>query len=346
MSASRASARILYFSLAAWAWGGAAWAGDWDGPSTGPPRQAGKTVIYLAHDMQNGGISGVLRAFEGAAQSLGWQISYLDGKGDGPTNANNVNDAVARHPDAIVLGGIDAGAVKDQVAAAKSAKIVLAGWHAVAQPGPTADLFVNVATDPVQVADAAAKYVIASAAGNVGAVLINDSRFGVAIAKTDKMKEIIEACSSCKVLSVEDVKISEAAMLIPGVVARVNAKFGKAWTHTLAINDIYFDNMNFPLIEAGRDDVYNVSAGDGSVKALSRIKTGHSQQIATVAEPLNLQGWQLADELNRAFAGQPPSGYVSKPIVVTAEFLAKIGTEQIDANIPYQQSYEAIWAKR
>ena len=30
-----------------------------------------------------------------------------------------------------------------------------------------------------------------------------------------------------------------------------------------------------------------------------------------MAEPLRLHGFQVIDELNRAFAGQPPSGYVA-----------------------------------
>ncbi|MEW4338945.1 hypothetical protein, partial [Chromobacterium vaccinii] len=77
------------------------------------------------------------------------------------------------------------------------------------------------------------------------------------------------------------------------------------------------DNINFPLHQAGRADIVNISAGDGSNSAMNRIREGISQQKATVAEPCNQQGWQMADELNRSFARQPPSGFVSKPILVT-----------------------------
>jgi ribose transport system substrate-binding protein len=91
----------------------------------------------------------------------------------------------------------------------------------------------------------------------------------------------------------------------------------------LAINDVYFDEMNYPLLRAGRADIRNVSAGDGSSKAINRIRSGLSQQMATVAEPLGVQGWQLADEMNRAFANAKPSGYVSKPILITRELLQR-----------------------
>ena len=41
-----------------------------------------------------------------------------------------------------------------------------------------------------------------------------------------------------------------------------------------------------------------------------RIRAG-TYQTGTVAEPLNMQGWQVVDELNRLMAGQPVSGFVA-----------------------------------
>jgi ribose transport system substrate-binding protein len=84
-----------------------------------------------------------------------------------------------------------------------------------------------------------------------------------------------------------------------------------------------FRRNELPLLRAGRADIRNVSAGDGSSKAINRIRSGLSQQMATVAEPLGVQGWQLADEMNRAFANAKPSGYVSKPILITRELLQR-----------------------
>ena len=63
---------------------------------------------------------------------------------------------------------------------------------------------------------------------------------------------------------------------------------------------------------------FHRSFGDGSVSAYERIRQG-KYQIATVPEPAVMQGWQVADELNRAFAGQPPSGYVTAVHLVTKE---------------------------
>lgn len=319
------------------------YAANWDGPSDGPPKQARKKVIFISQNLKNGGPTAIFRGLEGAAHELDWSASMVDGKGDAKTIHGEFAAALRLHPDAIVLGGFQAENVADLVRAAHDAKIVLAGWHAAANPGPTPDLFMNVATDALEVAKVAAEYVIKSAKGPVGAVIINDNRFDVANAKTKRMKEVIELCKTCKVLAVENVLIANADKEISGVVQRLNKNYGAAWTHTLAINDVYFDNMNFPLKDLNRLDIRNISAGDGSTKALSRIKSGLSQQVATVAEPLTLQGWQLADELNRAFAGKAPSAYITKPILVDTQSLATSPDADIEAGIPFKEAYTAIW---
>ncbi|MBB5017873.1 ABC-type sugar transport system substrate-binding protein [Chitinivorax tropicus] len=193
------------------------------------------------------------------------------------------------------------------------------------------------------VAKLAADYAIQQANRPMGVVILTDRRFEIAVAKSDAMKKIIEQCGHCKVLAVEDVPINEVTETIGPLVNKLNQQFGKQWTHTLAINDVYFDEMNFPLRQIRRPDIRNISAGDGSSKAINRIRGGLSQQIATVAEPLNAQGWQMVDELNRAFAGQPPSGYTTSPILVTRDMLKAIGNRDIDAQLGYQEAYEKIW---
>lgn len=316
---------------------------EWDGPTAGPPKQHGKKVLFISQDFRNGGISAAYRGFFLAALELGWDVSVVDGKNDAQTIRDGFAAAVQSHQDAVIVGGFQVDAFMDMVELARKSNIVLVGWHAAAEPGPTRELFVNVATESAEVARMAADYAIRNGNGNIGAVIFSDNRFAVANAKTRRMKEIIERCKRCKVLEVDNIPISEANREVPLAVPRLDKKYGKAWTHTLAINDVYFDAMNVPLMAAGRLDIRNISAGDGSNIALGRIRSGESQQIATVAEPTGVQGWQIADELNRAFAGKPPSGYVSKPILVTTASLSRMRGTNIDADIPYRAAYQAIW---
>jgi len=320
---------------------------SWDGPRDGPARQRGvHKVTFIAQDLRNGGIAGSYRGFASAARLLGWQVQVQDAQGNGVLLRKGFADAVAAHSDGIILGGFQASDLADEVAAAQRTRIVLVGWHAAAHPGAVSGLFFNVSSEPLEVARRAAEHVIQDSHGKAGVVIFNDERFDIANAKTRFMQELIQRCSGCRMLEVQNLPLNHADQRMDAVVKALNQRHGRRWTHTLAINDVYFDEMNYPLLHAGRGDVRNVSAGDGSSKAISRIRAGLSQQLATVAEPLGAQGWQLADEMNRAFAGAKPSGYVSKPILVTRDLLQQLGEQEIDAGLPYQQAYRAIWFAR
>ncbi|WP_139166965.1 hypothetical protein [Chromobacterium sphagni] len=91
---------------------------------------------------------------------------------------------------------------------------------------------------------------------------------------------------------------------MPRHAAVSHADHGRSWTHSLAINDLCYDNINFLLQQSGRADIVNIPASDGSNSAMNRIREGISQQKATVAEPCNQQGWQLAKELSRGFVSR------------------------------------------
>lgn len=325
---------------------------EWHGPVQGPAAQRGKVVDFIASDSRNGGVTGVFRGFEAAAAKLGWKTRFLDGEGRKDKQKRLLLKAIEGRPDGIIFGGFDADAFPAQVVAAQKARIVLAGWHAATTPGPTKELFFNVATSPDTVAALAVEFVIKDALENnrpLGVVLFTDSQFEVARAKTRAMIKALEACRTvhpCRVLSVQDLPISEASRLVPEAVPRLVAQFGAGWTYSLAINDVYYDHINFPLAFAHRFDIRNVSAGDGSSRALSRIGSEHSQQAASVAEPLQMHGFQLADELNRAFAGEPCSGYVAKPILVTAQVLKDSGSAGIEAGLGFEAAYARIWSRR
>ncbi len=308
--------------------------------TTGPPRR----VVFLAQDFRNGGITTVYRGFEQACQELGWSLSIVNGKGDKAIIRKLFDEALAAGVDGIVLGGFDESDIADRLAGASRALPALVGWHASARLGTTPHLFANVSTDPNAVADMAAALVDPPAGSQAGVVIFNDSRFDIANAKTLRMREALSRCARCELLAVEDLPISNAAKAMPAALEKLQQRFGKRWTHVLAINDVYMDSMHFPLQALGRADIVGIAAGDGSRSALSRIRSGRSQQLATIAEPTGLQGWQLADELKRAFSKQAPSGRVARPIAVTTELLRQLGQLEVDDLLPYRVEYRQQWS--
>ncbi len=66
-----------------------------------------------------------------------------------------------------------------------------------------------------------------------------------------------------------------------------------------------------------------------------------------MSEPLNLQGWQIVDELNRAFAQAPWSGYTPKVHLVTPDNVARDGgaDNRYDPDNGYRDHYKAIWGR-
>ena len=323
----------------------------WDGPTSGPKAAEGKTIVVLAADMKNGGVLGVANGVTEAAGVIGWTVNVLDGAGSVQARAAAFGQALALKPDGIVINGFDAVEQQAALEQAKAAGIPMVAWHAgpVIGPDPASGLFANVSTDAMEVSAAAAKWAFADAGGKPGVVIFTDSTYAIAIAKADKIKETIEALGGT-VLEYVDTPIADTSNRMPTLTTALLQKYGASWTHALAINDIYFDFMGPSLAAAGipGDGAPKaVAAGDGSESAYQRIRSAQYQAV-TVAEPLNLQGWQLVDELNRAISGVEWSGYTSPLHVVTA---ANINFDGGDKNIfdpgnGYRDAYAKIWGKK
>ena len=132
-----------------------------------------------------------------------------------------------------------------------------------------------------------------------------------------------------------------------GLAAADYQKYGKKLNIRLSVNDGYADasipNLKALGVTAAGPPLF-IAAGDGSVAAFKRIRAGQFQ-IATVAEPLLEHGWQMADELNRALAGQKPSGYVTYPHITTIENVNLEGGKNntYDPANGYQAAYKKIW---
>jgi ribose transport system substrate-binding protein len=322
----------------------------WDGPTSGPKAAEGKTIVVLAGDMKNGGILGVTTGVEEAAAKIGWTVRVLDGAGSIQSRTAAFGQALALQPDGIIINGFDAVEQQAALQQARDAKIPLVSWHAgpVIGPDEANGIFTNVSTDAMQVSEVAAKWAFADAGGKPGVVIFTDSTYAIAIAKADRIKETIEKLGGT-VLEYVDTPIADTSNRMPTLTTSLLQKYGASWTHALAINDIYFDFMGPSLAAAGiaGDGAPKaVAAGDGSESAYQRIRSGQYQAV-TVAEPLNLQGWQLIDELNRAVSKVEWSGYTSPLHVVTKANISSDGGDKniFDPGNGYRDQYAKIWGK-
>ena len=323
-------------------------ASGWGGPTTGPKAQtASGPIVFVGADMTNGGISALADGVKEAATAIGWTVQVIDGKATVQGRTDAMSQAIALNPAGIILGGFDATEQKTAIQQATDKKIPVVGWHAGSKPGPdtTTGMFTNITTDPLEVSKLAAYYAIADSNGTAGVVIYTDSQYQIAIDKANAMQDIIKQCTTCTVLEYKDTPIASAQQDMPSVVAAELQKYGSKFTYMLAINGNYFAGSRAALVDAGlkgTDAPHAVAAGDGDAAEFQRIRN-QDYQDASVAEPLYLQAWQLIDELNRAIAGQPASGYLAPPALITK---ANVPSGSVfDPNSGYRDNFKTIWGK-
>ena len=320
----------------------------WDGPSSGPPGLPGRTLVVVADNLRNGGVLGVAQGIREAARELGWKVRLINAFGQDGGRSAALEAAASAQADAVVLAGLPAERFRDGLAPFAARGMPVVGWHAGPQLGAIPDTpgAMNITTEPLDVARAAASEAIVDSGGRAGVVIFSDSGIGIAWAKAQAMAEVVRECTGCRVLEVVDLPLASSPETVATAGRALLARYGPAWTHALAINDLYFDHLA-PMLAAlpeGRPTPALVSAGDGSASAFMRIRAGLFQS-ATVAEPLLQQGWQVVDEVNRLLSGQPPSRYFGRPRLFTAANLQLDGGPRLrfDPDNGYRDAYRRIW---
>jgi ribose transport system substrate-binding protein len=282
---------------------------------------------------------------------MGWKVKVIDGGGSTANNLSAFRQALALKPAGIMVSSFDPKAAEPEFAKAKAAGIPVVANHTGFTPGPQSeapDLFTNVTSDPATIATIAADCAIVASDGTAGVTIAScGTEVSICVTKEDTMESEIEKCSGCSVLAKNYYPFEDATQREGGIAAADYQKFGKKLTFMLSVNDIYWDAA-IPALKAlgvgpGGPPLM-IAAGDGSPAAFKRIREGQFQ-IATVAEPLNEHGWQMADELNRALAGDQPSGYVTYPHITTIENVNAEGGQDntYDPSNGYREAYKKVW---
>ena len=323
---------------------------QWYGPITGPEARTGRTIAILAEDLRNGGILGVSHGIQEAAQALGWRVKVFDAGGSDQGRRQAAQNAFDSKPEGLILNGADMVAMSEMLQPFVDSDIPIVGWHVAAVAGAIdGPVAINVSTDPLEVARITAMAAIVASGGKAGVIIFTDSNYEIAMSKANAMADLVRSCSGCRLLEMQDVAIANSASIMPGRTRELINKYGNAWTHALAINDIYFDYAVPELIQTSTstDQLQLLSAGDGSSAAFLRIQSD-TYQTSTVAEPLNLHGWQLVDELNRLMENTAVTGYVFPPHLMTGNNISDQMSSDFnyDPNNGYRDRYLKIWGRK
>jgi len=326
----------------------------WDGPTTGATAQkAGGTVVVIPSVATNEGDSSVFAGFKQAATAIGWTVKTIDGGGTAANNLAAFEQALALKPIGILVSSMDPKAMAPAFAKAKAAGIPVVANHTGWYAGPSTaspDLFTNITSDPATIAKIAADCAIVASNGKAQVSISScGNELSICVTKEDSIEATIKkaAATGSKVLVKHYYPFEDHPQREGGFAAADFQKFGKTLNFRLSVNDGYADasipNLKALGVTPAGPPLF-IAAGDGSVVAFKRIRAGQFQ-IATVAEPLNLHGWQMADELNRALAGKAPSTYVTYPHITTIENVDQEGGKNntYDPSNGYQAAYKKIW---
>lgn len=187
-------------------------------------------------------------------------------------------------------------------------------------------------------------WIIVHSHGHAGVVVFTDDSIPFARNKSELIEKELATCAGVRLLAEENIPIADTSSRTPQEVSSLLSRFRDSWTHSAAINDVYFADAAPALRAArrkGRGVPFNIGAGDGDPSAFQRINSGQFQ-AATVPEPFAQQGWQILDEFNRAFSGRPASGYVAPVHIATA---ANSGGATTWDPPGYRAAYLRIWGR-
>jgi len=309
------------------------------GPADGAPAQPPTAIVFVAANLLDGGIAAVARGAEEAAGAIGWRLQVLDGESTVEGEQAALRAALRRHPGGIILGGIDAQSQRSTLLSARAAGVPVVGWHAGGTPGaePALGLDGDVMSPPVALGRLAADYVISDSGGHAGSAILTDPRSAFCAQVAGAAATELRRCTRCSLLAFSQTPSATAAVDAPALVSAFLQEYGPRLG--------YIEGAASALLSAGRrgdEPPYGVAAGAGEEAEFARIRADQYQR-ASVAEPLNLEGWQLIDELNRGRAGRPPSSYSPPPRLITSADVPSGGG--FDPASGYRQNYRRIWGR-
>ena len=297
----------------------------WTGPTSGPVAQRGKHLVYLSGQQSNSLDAAYGKYLQQAAERIGWTVTIIDGQGTPTGWISGMDQAIAQHPDGIVIFA-DATSLRAPIAQAAKAHIPVIGLHAAATTGPSAGLYTNVQEDAGQIGKAEADYAIASSDGTAHVVIVTHNEYKIAEIKSEAMKAEIAKCSGCKRLALVNFPAAEASDRMAQLVTSWVSSYGTNF-YAMTVGDNDWD-FGVPALSAGgAPKTVQVIGSDGTAAAYQRIRSGQ-YQTATVPEPAQEESDYAIYQMNRALQGKPADTWIPPIYLVTPKNVDAAGGQQ------------------
>lgn len=290
---------------------------EWKGPTDGPKAPQGTfTIAYVSPDQSY--TPHVLwgKGVEEGAKALGWNVITFDGRGTVSGTLTAMQQALAANPAAIITPA-DANALQNPIKEAVSKHIPVIGIHATAFPGPHPDLglYMNIVSNPAEIGQTEAAYVIATSDGKARNIHMVDNSYAIARFKAKSTTTPIANCSGCKMLETINMPLGDASARMTSAISGLLGRYGDSWWMTTCC-DGYLTNAAAALRAAGAStDKIRLVGADAPPSAYDMIRHG-GFEVASVPEPSSLFGYEAVDAVVRAMAGQEPAHFIQPTFLI------------------------------
>lgn len=302
---------------------------EWKGPTEGPKAPAGDiTIAYVSPDQAY--TPHVLwgKGVEEGAKALGWKVVTFNGQGSVGGTLAAMQQALASNPTAIITPA-DANALQKPIKDAIARHIPVIGIHATAFPGPSPELglFHNIVSNPAEIGQTEAAYVIAMSDGKAADIHMVDNSYAIARFKAKATTTPIANCPGCKMLETVNMPLGEASARMTPVLSGLLARYGDSWWMTTCC-DGYYTNVAAALRAANASmDKIKLVGADAPPSAYDMIRKG-GFEVATVPEPSSLFGFEAVDAVVHAMNGMEPAHFVQPTFLIVKDNVESEGGKQ------------------
>jgi len=279
---------------------------DWPGPKTSAKAPEHKKIVAISCATVAPFCANVAQGSVEAAKALGWEASYLDGKGSVQGFVQAFETAINEKPDAIVVMAIPESLVATYIAKAHAAgiKVIAASStpEDISVDNGHYDAYVSVREDTNALLQA--WFVMADSDGKAKLTWMWDPGYPFLTAELEKQKKLFAAqCGGCKQEEVGLRELSAAAnpvrmqQLGAGLISR-NADA----EYILTAYGLNSHSLFMAAQSAGR--AVKVVSKNNDPNNVAFVAQG--QLYAEMGASSNWGGWATLDQTVRVLAGEKP----------------------------------------
>ena len=279
---------------------------EWAGPKTSAKAPEHKRVVAIACATVAPFCANVAQGAVEAAKALGWDASYIDGKGSVQGFVQAFETAINRKPDAIVTMAIPESIVATYIAKAHAVGIKVIGASAIPEKVSVSngryDAYVSVREDSNALFQA--WFAIADSDGKANVTWMWDPGYPFLVAELEREKAIIaNDCPGCKAGEVGLRELEAAAnpvrmqQLGTGLLSR-----NPAADYVLTAYGLNAHSISIAAQSAGRK--VKVVSKNNDPNNVAFVSQG--QLYAEMGASSNWGGWATMDQTVRVLAGEAP----------------------------------------